>query len=60
MKHIVTLEEDDNGDLVLPLSEEILEQVGWQIGDTIQWIDNNDGTWTMKKIVTLQNGMDNS
>jgi bifunctional DNA-binding transcriptional regulator/antitoxin component of YhaV-PrlF toxin-antitoxin module len=35
--------------LLLPFSDELLEQVGWKIGDTIEWIDNKDGTWTMRK-----------
>ena len=46
---IVYLEEDENGDLILPLSDELCAQVGWKVGDAIKWIDNKDGTWTMKK-----------
>ena len=48
---IVTLEEadDGSGDLVLPLNDEILSEVGWQTGDTIEWTDNKDGSWSMKK-----------
>ena len=48
---IVTLEEadDGSGDLVLPLNDDILSEVGWQTGDTIEWTDNKDGSWSMKK-----------
>lgn len=46
---IVTLEKDTEGNLILPLSNELLQEVGWQIGDTIQWTDNKDGSWTMTK-----------
>ena len=46
---IVTLEHDENGDLILPLSDELCDELGWKIGDTIQWTDNNDGSWTMTK-----------
>jgi len=47
----ITLEEDsETGDLILPLNEEILEGTGWKTGDSINWIDNKDGSWTMKKI----------
>jgi len=35
--------------LILPLSDDILKEVGWETGDTIDWIDNKDGSWTMKK-----------
>jgi hypothetical protein len=46
---IVRLEQDENGDLVLPLSDELLQSVGWRIGDTVVWKDNEDGSWTMSK-----------
>lgn len=49
----VNLEEDpETGDLILPLNDDILEETGWQTGDSIEWIDNKDGSWTMKKIET--------
>jgi hypothetical protein len=46
---IVALEQDENGDLILPLSDELCAEAGWKIGDTIEWIDNGDGSWTMRK-----------
>ena len=46
---IVTLEHDENGDLILPLGDELCDELGWKIGDTIEWTDNNDGSWTMTK-----------
>jgi hypothetical protein len=47
----ITVEEadDGSGDLVLPLTDEIMDSAGWKIGDTITWIDNKDGTWSIKK-----------
>ena len=49
----VNLEEDpETGDLILPLNDDILEQTGWKTGDSIDWIDNKNGSWTMKKIET--------
>lgn len=46
----VTLEEDpDTGDLVLPFTDEILQELGWKEGDVVEWIDNKDGTWSLKK-----------
>jgi len=51
IKYTVTLEkaDDGSGDLVLPLSDEFMSEAGWVIGDTIEWIDNKDGTWSMRK-----------
>ena len=47
---IIKLEEDpETGDLILPLNDEILAGTGWQTGDTLDWIDNGDGSWTMRK-----------
>ena len=47
----ITLEEadDGSGDLVLPLTDEIMAEAGWQIGDTLEWIDNQNGTWSIRK-----------
>jgi hypothetical protein len=46
---IVTLEQDENGDLILPLGDELCKEVGWEIGDTIVWTDNGNGSWSMTK-----------
>ena len=46
---IVKLEQDENGDLLLPLSEEVLKCVGWKVGDIIIWNENKDGTFTLTK-----------
>jgi len=49
-KWIVTLEEDpETGDLILPLSDEILKGTGWKTGDVLEWIDNKNGSWTLRK-----------
>lgn len=44
-----TVESDENGELILSFSTEMLEQVGWAIGDTIVWKNNQDGTWVLTK-----------
>lgn len=46
---IINLIEDENGDVILPLGEELCNEIGWKVGDTIEWIDNGDGSWTMRK-----------
>ena len=39
--------EDPNNpeELLLDLGTELCEEMGWKVGDTVQWIDNKDGTW---------------
>jgi bifunctional DNA-binding transcriptional regulator/antitoxin component of YhaV-PrlF toxin-antitoxin module len=46
---IVTLEQDGD-DLVLPIPDKVLEDLSWVEGDTLEWIDNGDGTLTLKKV----------
>jgi len=38
---------DDDGILTFP--PEMLETLGWKEGDVLQWIDNNDGSFQLKK-----------
>jgi hypothetical protein len=46
----ITLEDDpETGDLIMPLTDEILESAGWKEGDTLEWIDNENGSWTLRK-----------
>jgi hypothetical protein len=26
-----------------------MESAGWKTGDTLEWIDNKDGTWAIKR-----------
>jgi len=50
MSYIITLENDpETGDLILPLPDELLREAGWQTGDTLDWKDNGDGTFSMTK-----------
>ena len=48
--YTVTLETDpETGELVLPFPPDLLNQMGWDFGDTLVWLDNRDGTFTIKK-----------
>lgn len=46
----VVSDPDNPGELLLNLGTEICEQLGWKIGDTIIWHEQEDGTW----LLTLQ------
>lgn len=51
LKQTVTVVEDpDTKDLLLPLSDETLAELGWKIGDTLEWLDNKDGSFSVKKV----------
>jgi len=50
MIYTITIEEDpETGELVLPFSDEMLAQVGWNIGDTLVWKDEGNGSWSLSK-----------
>ena len=42
-----TLTVDENGVLTFP--DEMIKKLGWREGDILQWIDNGDGSWSLKK-----------
>ena len=46
---IIDIEQGEDGELYLPLNQDILDLTKWQEGDIIEWLDNKDGSWTMKK-----------
>ena len=41
---------EDGEDLILPFPNELMERQGWQEGDTLEWIDTGDGSWTLRKV----------
>jgi len=42
-----TLTIDDDGVLTFP--DKFLEKLGWKEGDVLEWIDNNDGSFSLVK-----------
>ena len=47
--YTVTLEEDGD-DCILPLPDEVLDQLDWHDGDMLDWVINDDNTITIKKV----------
>jgi hypothetical protein len=47
-------EDPENGDAILEFPDDFMLEAGWKEGDTLDWIDNKDGTWTLKKIEPTQ------
>ena len=47
---VVTLEQDkETGELILPIPTDLLSQMGWIEGTELFWIDNEDGTYSLKE-----------
>ena len=45
MKYTLTVDEDG----ILNLPDELLKEAGWKEGDTLEWIPNEDGSFTLVK-----------
>ena len=45
--------EIDNGELAIEIPNEILIELNWAEGDELTWVDNKDGSWTLKRIVDI-------
>jgi bifunctional DNA-binding transcriptional regulator/antitoxin component of YhaV-PrlF toxin-antitoxin module len=50
VKYEVITQEDENGDLLLPLPTELLQEMGWKEGDTLDFSIDDKGRWIIKKI----------
>ena len=46
---ILDVQENEQGEQFIEFPEDFLKETGWKEGDSIKWIDNHDGSWTMKK-----------
>ena len=47
---VITLQTDpETGDLVIPLTQEILAQSGFDIGDVLTWTETTPGVFTISK-----------
>ena len=49
--HILEIKEQD-GYQYIELPDSLIKKMGWKIGDTIDWQDNKDGTWSLLKVVS--------
>jgi hypothetical protein len=52
----VTLEQDEHG-FILPLPDELFSDVGWQVGDEVQWVDKGNGIWHIINMRLSKDGL---
>lgn len=48
MKQLI-VKQDDDGELYIELPPELLDQLGWSIGDDLVWIVEEDGKILLRK-----------
>jgi len=54
------VQEDSNGELILEFPDELMDNVGWQGGDTLLWQQQENGDWLIsKKETTISEDNDN-
>lgn len=47
----------ETGDQILEFPDSLMEEAGWKEGDVIEWIDNKDGSWTLRKLLVPEDGV---
>jgi bifunctional DNA-binding transcriptional regulator/antitoxin component of YhaV-PrlF toxin-antitoxin module len=48
---IVPVEMDPiTGEFYITFPNELIQKLSWKEGDTMEWIDNFDGSFTLKKV----------
>lgn len=43
------VKQDENGEYILEFDPTLIEELGWQIGDTLEWRPEIDGAWSLTK-----------
>lgn len=47
---VITQEDPDTGDLILPIPQELLDKLGWKPGDNLEWVQDDKERWILKKV----------
>lgn len=47
---IVPVQEDENGELYIELPQHMLNEVGWEPEDTLEWRERGDGSWMIVRL----------
>ena len=45
----IPVQENEQGEQFIEFPDEVLKETGWKDGDSIEWIDNHDGSFTLKR-----------
>lgn len=53
-KYTIEVQENEDGEPFIEFPDEVMDQVGWKEGDNIKWIDNGDGSFTLKKVEEME------
>lgn len=51
---IVVQENGKDKELFIQLPEDAISQMGWAEGDVLEWLENENGSWTITKAQTQE------
>ena len=54
------VKQHEDGDCFIEFPDEVLAEVGWVEGDVLKWIDNGNGSWSLKKLDKNQENTESS
>ena len=41
---------DSDGELILQFPDDMMEELGWEVGDSLVWEQLDDGKWSLRKV----------
>ncbi len=47
---VIVQEDSDSGDLILPIPQELLNQMGWKEGDQLEWQETDNHSYMLVKV----------
>lgn len=49
---VITQEDPETGEMILPLPDELLQKLNWKIGDELEWKKDENNSWIIMKKIT--------
>lgn len=46
---VITQEDPETGEVILPIPPELLSRLGWKEGDELEWKQEETGAWVLAK-----------
>lgn len=46
---VITQEDPETGEVILPIPPELLSRLGWKEGDELEWKQEETGAWVLSK-----------
>lgn len=49
---VITQEDPETGEVILPIPPELLSRLGWKEGDQLEWKQAENGSWILARLGT--------